>query len=580
MAAVTVTGNTNGTGALRFDGTSLNNAFSITANSVNAGSNATVGFTHMNSLTVNGVGGNDSFLLNGDTTNTTINGAAGNDTFNIQSTTAALAINTGSGASTVNLGSNAPLTTGNTVAGLAGAVTVTGDNADTLNYNDAADTTARTAILSPTTLAGLGTGGVTYTGLAVANFKLGSGGNTLAIVGTAANAITNFNTGSGANTVYLGSSNSVSLGGSLANFAGALNLAGSTDALLLDDSGDTASKTATLSPTAITNLAPSVISYAGASSLTADLGTAGNSFSISNTAAATTVNVNGGAGNDTLKITTTASPVHLTTGGGADTVLVQAINAASSVTSSGHSTIDIGSTAPATSGVLAGIAAGLTVTGAGTDTLTTDDSGDAIASTGTLTATTLKGLAMAAAGITYTGIAQLNVNLGHAANTFTAVNSAAGTATSITGGAGADTITLDADASLTTLTSGAGNDVINVQSITAVTTINTGSGTDAINIGNNAPATPSTTTTLAATLTINGGGSTTLNLDDTGDNSSTTTTVTPTGVTGISGGSGVGLHRFVSAEPEPRIGRQHVERERHGNSCHHQHQLGFPAVIR
>jgi hypothetical protein len=537
VAAITITGSTTGTNALTFDGTALNNAFSITTNSVNAGSEAAVGFTHLTSLTVNGIGGNDSFLVNSDTVPTILNGAAGNDTFNIQSESGGISVTTGTGVSTVNLGSNAPLSTNNLLSGLTGAVTVIGDNSDTLNLNDAADTTARTVALNSTGIIGLGFGGLSYSGLATMNVKLGSGGNTVAVNSTAAGLVTNFNTGSGANSVYLGSNTSSTV---MTGFAGALNLTGGgSDTLSINDSGDPTSQTVTVSPTTVLGLSPAPISYTGSAALTVNLGTGGNTLSITNTHAGTSVAVHGGVGNDTLKIVADASPVSLTTGGGSDTVLVQSIAAATSISSSGNSAIDVGSTAPAAGGVLSGIAAGLTVTGAGTDTLNADDSGDLFASTGILNATTVYGLGMNSAGISYSGLSNLNLSLGTASNTLTVSNTYSGTATLVTGGPSADSITLVADASPTTISGGAGNDHINVQSVSAVTSIITGGGNDVVYVGNNAPATPSSTGTIAATLTVVGGGGTALDLDDTGDNVSKTATITATAVTGISGGAGI-----------------------------------------
>jgi hypothetical protein len=54
----------------------------------------------------------------------------------------------------------------------------------------------------------------------------------------------------------------------------------------------------------------------------------------------------------------------------------------------------------------------VTVVGTGNDTLNVDDTGSTIAETGTLTATTLTGLSMGPGGITYSGLSNLNINLG------------------------------------------------------------------------------------------------------------------------------------------------------------------------
>ena len=84
-------------------------------------------------------------------------------------------------------------------------------------------------------------------------------------------------------------------------------------------------------------------------------------------------------------------------------------------------TINVGSLAPAVGGKVDGIQAALVVNGGGADTMNVDDTGSTIPKTGTLTGTTLTGLGMGSAGITYGGIQVLNIGLGSGGNTFNIV---------------------------------------------------------------------------------------------------------------------------------------------------------------
>ena len=106
-------------------------------------------------------------------TSTTLNTGGGNDTVNILSTSFATTINTQSGADTINVGSLAPVTNG-ILTGLQGGLTVTGDKSDTLNVDDGGGLASQTGTLTSSTLVGLGSGGITYSGLAKLNIYLRS----------------------------------------------------------------------------------------------------------------------------------------------------------------------------------------------------------------------------------------------------------------------------------------------------------------------------------------------------------------------------------------------------------------------
>ena len=100
-----------------------------------------------------------------------------------------------------------------------------------------------------------------------------------------------------------------------------------------------------------------------------------------------------------------------------------------------------------------------------------DATGNTLAKTGTLTATTLTGLSMGPSGITYSGLANLNINLGSGGNTFLISNTAAGTTTFLNSGAGADTVNVQATSGPTTVNTGGGtnHNVVNVGSLEPTT---------------------------------------------------------------------------------------------------------------
>src|SRR5207244_525728 len=75
-------------------------------------------------------------------------------------------------------------------------------------------------------------------------------------------------------------------------------------------------------------------------------------------------------------------------------------------------TINVGSLAPAVPGVVNGIQGAVSVVGGGADVMTVDDTGSTTAKTGMLTETALTGLGMGPAGITYSGLAEFDLNLG------------------------------------------------------------------------------------------------------------------------------------------------------------------------
>ena len=315
------------------------------------------------------------------------------------------------------------------------------------------------------------------------------------------------NTGGGTNTntVDVGST-APSSGGVVNGIAGALTVTGNGhDTLNVDDTGSSSTKTGAVSGTTLTGLAmgSSGILYSGLSNLNVNLGSGGNTFTVSNTAGGTTTTLNSGTGSDTVYVDATSSPTTVNTGGGTNA-----------------NTVDIGSEQPMTGGVVDNIQGALTVAGDNSDTLNVDDTGSAATKAGTLTATALTGLKMGSNGISYSGLAYLNINLGSGGNTFLVSNTNSGTTTVLNSGTGADTV--------------------NVEATGGRTTVNTGGGTNTntVNIGSQEPTVGGILDNIQGALTITGNQSDTLNVDDTGSTGQKTGTLTPTTLTGLNMGNG------------------------------------------
>ena len=429
-----------------------------------------------------------------------INLGSGDDTFNVQSTSAATILNTGSGANIVNVGSLSP-DVGGIVDNIQGALTITGSGSDTLNVDDTGSEGDKTGTLTATTLIGLGMGesGITYSGLTTLTISLGSGNDTLLISSTASATTTvngnggadkfnvrattgalKLNGGNGNDTFNFGTLASA-VGGTVNSIVGlvTINGGGDSDTVNVDDTGDTASNTGKLTATSLTGLGLGAgINYSAVETLKINLGSGDDKFNVQGTSAVTTLN-----------------------------------------TGSGTNTINVGSLAPAASGIVDNIQGALTITGSGNDTLNVDDTGSEGNKTGTLTATTLTGLGMGDGGITYSGLTALNLSLGSGDDTLL-ISSTSSAGTTVNGDVGADTF--------------------NVRANTGALNLNGGSGNDIFNIGSTMPTTGGTVNDIVGLVTINGGGnSDTINVDDTGDTASNTGSLTATSLTGLGLGNGI-----------------------------------------
>ncbi|MHC4561200.1 MAG: hypothetical protein ACYS8X_00330 [Planctomycetota bacterium] len=279
-------------------------------------------------------------------------------------------------------------------------------------------------------------------------------------------------TGDGADVVNVGSLAPATGGNVNAIDAGLfINGNGGSDTLNVDDTADVAANTGILTSTTLTDLGMAVgITYGTLETVNVDLGEGGDTFTIASThAGITTVDANDGG--DTVNIQTAAGATTVTTGIGNDTV-------------------NVGSAAPATGGNVNGINGLLTLVadGGANDVLNVDDTGDAAANTGLLTATRLTGLGMAAnnpaKGIDYSGFETINILLG----------------------SGNDDFTIDAThAGETNLYVGGGNDTVAIETIAGVTNVFGEAGDDLITVNENLTS-PSTANGLAAVLNLDGQG--------------------------------------------------------------------------
>jgi hypothetical protein len=614
-ASLTVNGGGDAGDLLTVNGTGGNDYLIITGNTVD-GAGATIHYNTLSFLVVNGAAGEDTFLVLSDSVNTTLNGGTGNDLFYIRTTDAPTFVNTGSGINTIYIGSNVPYPASSVLDNIQGAVTITGNNKDTLNIDDSASAIGKNGTLTSTTLTGLGmgSGGITYSGILSLNLLLGLNSDTLNIQSTNATTNTVVNTGTGNNVINIGSLTPAS-GGIVNNIQGALTIIGSgSDTMNVDDTGSVTGKNGTLTTTTLTGLGmgASGITFTGLAYLNISLGSGNDTFLISSTSTAVTtvngnngadtfnvrattgvtnlngnagadvfnlgslspatggnvnsiagvVNINGGSevivlvaiggGSDTINVDDTGDSaansgtltltsltglglgggvnyalietLNINLGSGSDTFNVQSTNATTVTTlntGAGHNIINVGSQAPASNGVVDNISGWLIVVGSGSDTMNVDDTGSVTGKNGTLTSTTLTGLGMGTNGITYSGLACLNISLG----------------------SGNDTLLICSTASATTTLNGNnGTDTFNVRATTGTLNLNGGAGSDTFNLGSLSPATGGNLNAIAGHVNINGGTDIvltfiisigdTVNVDDTG-------TLTSTDLTGLGLGSGI-----------------------------------------
>ena len=428
---------------------------------------------------------------------------------------------------------------------------------DTLNVVDTGDSAENTGNLTATRITGLGMGaddpakGIEYSGIETLNIGLGSDRDTFTIEGTH-NGVTNLDgnggadiinirtisgptsvdAGTGSDTVNVGSNTQGTTalpdsinGGTVNAIAASLTINGNdpsgsgSDVLNVDDTGEGATNTGTLTTTQITGLDMTVgITYVAFETLNIGLGTKQDTFTIQSTHGGVT-KLDGNNGDDIINVQTIDGVTTVNGGNGSDTFNVG--THALGVGSNANNNID---------GVLNSISAALILNGndpsSGSDVLNVDDTDDSGTNTGNLTKTQITGLGMG--GITYGTIETLNINLGSGVDTFTIESTHAG---------------------VTNLNGNGGADIINIRTISGPTTVNTHAGADNINVGSNALGdttdrdnnSDGTLNGIGALLTINGGGTGSerdlITVDDTADTASNTGVLTANRITGLGMGN-------------------------------------------
>ena len=376
-------------------------------------------------------------------TTTTLKDGLGNDIVNIQSTSGPTNIVTQSGGDVINIGSLAPVT-GGILNDIQGAVTVVGDGHDTLNLDDTGTDGQTNGTLSSTALTGFGMGlsGITYSGLALLNVSLGSGPNNLTVSSTqpttttninvqSTNGPTNITTLSGIDIINIGSL-APTTGGILDNIQGSVTVVGDgSDIMNVDDTGSTKAKYGVLTNNRLygLNMGAPGITYGGLAALNISLGAGANAFDIVSTQSATTTTLKDGTGSNTVYVQSTSGPTNILTQSGSDVIDVGTYGTPWPPSWPSQWPQPPSPSLP--SGVVNGIQGALTVVGNGSDVMYVDDIGSNLANAGTLGSNTLTGLGIGPGGITYSGLALLNVFLGNGGNTFTVSSTNSGTSTDI-----------------------------------------------------------------------------------------------------------------------------------------------------
>ena len=480
-------------------------------------------------LAVYGSGVGSSYTVN-NTSNfywyTYLQTGGGNDTVNVLATQGGLDDYNSGGQDNTYVGtSSGSLGTG-TLANINGFVDAYGPGGTFLYVDDTADAAGHTVTMSSSSITGLApapiewTATSTSTGGVVGLDVLGSGGGSTYNYTNTANFYyrTYFQTGHGNDTVNVqattgaldvgngGGSDTVtigslapSLGGTLAGINGLVFVSdnpGASTALIVDDSGDSTNRTATVargsssSSMTLTGLGNTGIIYYGLTvpSLTIEGGSGADTWDVNATESGSTTTINAGNGSNTFVLTPASASlgnvqgaVTLHGGTGTNTLTVDDQNDSSndtytlavgsiartgaatisysgigSVTVNGSSTAaityNINSTAAATPLTLNGgsganvfnltptsenlnnLAGAIAINAGSASTVNVDDQLNAAAATYTVTSTNVSRSGFG--GLTYAGVGKLILNGGSAADTYDINGTAAGTTTTINAGKG------------------------------------------------------------------------------------------------------------------------------------------------
>jgi len=416
------------------------------------------------------------------TASVSVTSGGGNSAIAIDNAGGAVNVNTGNGNNTVAVGiarTTSSITTGSgndaiTLGNAIGATTINaGDGANTVHVSVAYSTsnlssgggndsiTLNNAVGATTVSAGDGNNAVQVgSAYSSASVTTGSGADAI-VVGSASGAV-GINAGGGANIVHLGNASS-----SLTYSGGSGN-----DSLTVDHAGG---------------------------AVTINAGDGNNTVNIP--AVPGQASITTGSGNDLINIPIFHGVTAINSGNGNDTIYLRQSDAATTIiTGSGIDTITAGSLSPATTGgTLDNFPSGMTVQSGGNTTLTLDDSASTAAKTITLGGAAITGLTPGP--INYSGLSNLNLNLGHGATHLNVTGASATTAVSM--GAGGDDVSIAPTAGVAGLPSTL------LGSLSLIPSPSTSSG--------------------------QAGAGNTLLIDDTSNTRSTPVNLTPTDITGLGG---------------------------------------------
>ena len=208
-------------------------------------------------------------------------------------------------------------------------------------------------------------------------------------------------------------------------------------------------------------------------------------------------------GTETINYSLSVDEIEISGAGSADSFHVRGLSRPTTINGgNGGDLLYLSSDAPTGAGTLSGIDAALTISGGdGTDSLQLSDRGNIGATSGALTSTTITGLGLSNAGVTYAALESIDVRLGTtAAHAFEVRSLGAGVSATVTGGSSSDTFTIGAvsgsartvDGILGTLTIDGGNHGTNTSSLTVrgqTQTLNVG---DTLNVVDTAQTTERT----------------------------------------------------------------------------------------
>jgi hypothetical protein len=320
--------------------------WSLTAAGVQRQGSAPINYDFMDEVEVDGGAGGGVYNVQDTLSSTTLNLTAGKapSTVNVEKTTVDLSINAGSGGGGVNVGS------AGSVQNIMGVVSLSGIGIGILVDDSNDPTTGLAPTLSASSLTGLAPATIDYSQaqLAALDVRGGSGGDRFTVTGTPFNVpynpLTTLQAGSGGasdtvnvratvgrlvigqgrgnSTVTIGSL-APALGGVLDSIAGPVNVTdfiGHT-ALIIDDSGDSLGRSATITAGSVTGLSIAPINYAAGpvSSVAIHGGGApstSSTFRIQSTSPAAPVTITGGTGINTLVGPNTSSTWSFTSIGG------------------------------------------------------------------------------------------------------------------------------------------------------------------------------------------------------------------------------------------------------------------------